>query len=361
MGFWLNLVTIGLIEHKLEEHKLLRSTKLKVVNPGQTINLGSMKVEFIRTTHSIPDACSLAIHTPVGTVVHTGDFKIDYTPIDGEMLDFGRLAALGNKGVLALMSDSTNSERKGYTMSESIVGDIFDKLFLNCTKRIVVATFSSNVHRLQQVLDISKRYNRKIAFTGRSMVNVSEVALKLGELKFNRENIVDIEKVDKMDDKEVLIMTTGSQGEPMSALTRIASSTHRHIQIEKDDMTGTITLTLNDTVGTSVTLPIYNKQVIWNVSGLAAGKYTVTMEYVGDTYYCNDIVQFEVEVLKATPTVELNNNNFYYNGSSQSIEVNDINTNSDGNINIAEINDGSITPEHADYLRKKFLWGVKGI
>ena len=169
-------LTIGLIEHKLEEHKLLRSSKLKVVNPGQTINLGSMKVEFIRTTHSIPDACSLAIHTPVGTIVHTGDFKIDYTPIDGEMVDFGRLAALGNKGVLALMSDSTNAERKGYTMSESTVGEVLDKLFINCTKRIVVATFASNVHRVQQIVNSAVKYKRKIAVCGRSMINMIETA-----------------------------------------------------------------------------------------------------------------------------------------------------------------------------------------
>ena len=147
-------LTAGLIENKLEEHKLLRSTKMKVVTPGQTITLGSMKVEFLRITHSIPDSCALAIHTPVGTVVETGDFKIDYTPIDGETIDFGRLAALGNKGVLALLSDSTNAERKGYTMSESTVGKVLDEIFVNCTKRIVVATFASNVHRIQQIINL---------------------------------------------------------------------------------------------------------------------------------------------------------------------------------------------------------------
>ena len=229
-------LTIGLIEHKLEEHKLLRSTKLKVVNPGQTINLGSMKVEFIRTTHSIPDACSLAIHTPVGTVVHTGDFKIDYTPIDGEMMDFGRLAALGNKGVLALMSDSTNAERKGYTMSESTVGEVLDKLFINCTKRIVVATFSSNVHRVQQIVNSAVKYGRKIAVCGRSMINMIETARKFGYIKVPDNVFIDIDMIKSYPDEKLTIITTGSQGETMSALTRMASGEHKKVQITPNDL-----------------------------------------------------------------------------------------------------------------------------
>ena len=229
-------LTIGLIEHKLEEHKLLRSTKLKVVNPGQTISLGTMKVEFIRTTHSIPDACSLAIHTPVGTVVHTGDFKIDYTPIDGEMLDFGRLAALGNKGVLALMSDSTNAERKGYTMSESTVGEVLDKLFINCTKRIVVATFSSNVHRVQQIVNSAVKYGRKIAVCGRSMVNMIETARKFGYIKVPDNVFIDIDMIKSYPDEKLTIITTGSQGETMSALTRMAAGEHKKVQITPNDL-----------------------------------------------------------------------------------------------------------------------------
>lgn len=229
-------LTIGLIEHKLEEHKLLRSTKLKVVNPGQTITLGSMRVEFIRTTHSIPDACSLAIHTPVGTVVHTGDFKIDYTPIDGEMMDFGRLAALGNKGVLALMSDSTNSERKGYTMSESTVGEVLDKLFINCTKRIVVATFSSNVHRVQQIVNSAVKYGRKIAICGRSMINMIETARKFGYIKVPDNVFIDIDMIKSYPDDQLTIITTGSQGETMSALTRMASGEHKKVQITPNDL-----------------------------------------------------------------------------------------------------------------------------
>ena len=229
-------LTIGLIEHKLEEHRLLKSAKLNVVNPGQTVDFGAMKVEFIRTTHSIPDACSLAIHTPVGVVVHTGDFKIDYTPIDGEMMDFGRLAELGNRGVLALMSDSTNSERKGYTMSESTVGEVLDKLFINCTKRIVVATFSSNVHRVQQIVNSAVKYGRKVAICGRSMINTIETARKFGYIKVPDNIFIDIDMIKSYPDDRLTIITTGSQGETMSALTRMASGEHKKVQITPNDL-----------------------------------------------------------------------------------------------------------------------------
>ena len=229
-------LTIGLIEHKLEEHRLLRSANLNVVNPGQTVDFGTMKVEFIRTTHSIPDACSLAIHTPAGVVVHTGDFKIDYTPIDGEMMDFGRLAELGNRGVLALMSDSTNSERKGYTMSESTVGEVLDKLFINCTKRIVVATFSSNVHRVQQIVNSAVKYGRKVAICGRSMINTIETARKFGYIKVPDNVFIDIDMIKSYPDDRLTIITTGSQGETMSALTRMASGEHRKVQITPNDL-----------------------------------------------------------------------------------------------------------------------------
>ena len=228
-------LTAGLISNKLEEHNLLRSTKLKEVSPGQTINLGKMKVEFIRITHSIPDACALAITTPVGTIVHTGDFKIDYTPIDGETIDLGRLASIGNKGVLALMSDSTNAERKGYTMSESTVGDILDKLFINCTKRIVVATFSSNVHRVQQIVNSAVKYKRKIAVCGRSMINMIETARKLNYIKVPDNVFIDIDEIKSYPDDKLVIITTGSQGEPMSALTRMASGEHKKVQITPND------------------------------------------------------------------------------------------------------------------------------
>ena len=228
-------LTVGLIENKLEEHNLLRSTKIKQVRPGQVITLGSMKVEFIKITHSIPDACALAIHTPAGTIVHTGDFKIDYTPIDGEIIDLGRLATLGNKGVLALMSDSTNAERKGYTMSESNVGEILDKLFINCTKRIVVATFSSNVHRVQQIVNSAVKYKRKIAVCGRSMINMIETARRLGYIKVPDNVFIDIDTINSYPDDSLVIITTGSQGEPMSALTRMASGEHKKVQITPND------------------------------------------------------------------------------------------------------------------------------
>ena len=166
-------LTAGLISNKLEEHKLLRSTEMHIVNQGDTIKLGNnFKVEFISSSHSIPDSVMLAITTPIGTVLHTGDFKVDFTPIDGQIMDFGRISELGKQGILALMSDSTNSERKGFTMSESSVGELFDKLFLNCTKRIVVATFASNVHRVQQIVNSAEKYGRKIAVCGRSMINM---------------------------------------------------------------------------------------------------------------------------------------------------------------------------------------------
>ena len=172
-------LTIGLIKNKLEEHNLVNSTKFYPVDQGQTIRLGCFKIEFIRSTHSIPDSVMFAINTPVGTVVHTGDFKVDFTPIDGQLMDLGRIAEIGNKGVLALMSDSTNSERKGYTMSESSVGEVFDKLFMHCSKRIVVATFASNVHRVQQIVNCAVLTKRKIAICGRSMINMINTAMDL--------------------------------------------------------------------------------------------------------------------------------------------------------------------------------------
>ncbi len=230
-------LTVGLIQNKLEEHKLLRSTKLHEVMQGQTIKLGkNFKVEFIRSSHSIPDSVMLAITTPAGTVLHTGDFKIDYTPIDGKIMDFGRIAELGNKGILALMSDSTNSERKGFTMSESSVGEVFDKLFLHCTKRIVVATFASNVHRVQQIVNSAVKYNRKIAVCGRSMINMIETARKLGYIDCPENIFIDIDMINTYNDEQLVIITTGSQGEPMSALTRMAAGDHRKVKITPNDL-----------------------------------------------------------------------------------------------------------------------------
>jgi len=229
-------LTVGLIKNKLEEHKLLRKTKIKTVMQGETVTLGKIKVEFIRSCHSIPDAVMLAITTPVGTVIHSGDFKVDHTPIDGQSMDLGRLAELGNKGVLALMSDSTNAERKGYTMSESSVGAVFDKLFLNCRKRIVVATFASNVHRVQQIVNSAVANNRKIAVCGRSMINMIDTAKELGYIQAPENLFIDIDMIKNYTDDQLVIITTGSQGETMSALTRMAAGEHKKVVITPNDL-----------------------------------------------------------------------------------------------------------------------------
>ena len=229
-------LTIGLIENKLQEHHLEKTAKLNTVKQGQTIVLGKIRVEFIRSCHSIPDAVALAIHTPVGTVVHTGDFKIDYTPIDDQKIDLGRLAELGNKGVLALLSDSTNAERKGYTMSESTVGEVFDKLFLNCKKRIVIATFASNMHRVQQIVNSAVANNRKIAICGRSMINMIQKAVELEYIHAPKNIFIDVDMIKNYSDDQLVIITTGSQGEPMSALTRMANGEHRKVNINSNDL-----------------------------------------------------------------------------------------------------------------------------
>ena len=227
----------GLISNKLEEHKILRSTEMHIVTQGETIQLGNnFKIEFIRSSHSIPDSVMLAITTPAGTILHTGDFKVDYTPIDGQLMDFTRIAELGKQGIMALMSDSTNSERKGSTMSESSVGEVFDKLFLNCKKRIVVATFASNVHRIQQIVNSAVKYGRKIAVCGRSMINIIETSVELGYIKCPENIFIDIDMIGSYTDEQLVIITTGSQGEPMSALTRMAAGDHRKVKITPNDL-----------------------------------------------------------------------------------------------------------------------------
>ena len=230
-------LAMGLIRNKLEEHKILRSSKLIEVMQGETITLGKhFKVEFIRSTHSIPDSVMLAIKTPVGTILHTGDFKVDYTPIDGKIMDLGRIAELGNEGILALMSDSTNSERKGFTMSESSIGPVFDNLFDGCTKRIVVATFASNVHRVQQIVNSAVKYKRKIAVCGRSMINMINTARELGYIDCPEDLFIDIDMMSTYNDEQLVIITTGSQGETMSALTRMAAGDHRKVKITPNDL-----------------------------------------------------------------------------------------------------------------------------
>lgn len=229
-------LTIGLIQSKLEEHKMLDIVDLNVVKPGDTIALEKLKIEFIRTNHSIADSCALAIHTPLGIVVHTGDIKVDFTPVDGNVIDLQRLAKIGKQGVLLLMADSTNACHPGYTMSEKTVGETLDNLFSKGKGRIIVATFASNIHRLQQIINSSIKYGRKIAFSGRSMEKISEVAIRLGYLDMPEGLLIDLKDLKLYNSNQITIVTTGSQGEPMSALTRMASSTHKNIQIEKDDM-----------------------------------------------------------------------------------------------------------------------------
>ena len=229
-------LTLALVENKMKEYPKIKY-KAVSVKPKNVLKIGAFSIEFIKVSHSIAGSLALAITTPVGTVVHTGDFKIDYEPIDGAMTDLPRLGEIGRKGVTLLLCESTNVCRKGYSMSEKSVGRTLDEIIKNhADNRIIVATFASNIHRMQQIMDIAEKYKRKIAFTGRSMINVSEVAMKIGELHYNRDNIVDIEKVDKLDDKEVLIMTTGSQGEPMSALTRMAAGEFKSVKIRPNDL-----------------------------------------------------------------------------------------------------------------------------
>ena len=236
MPIYATRLTAKLIEHKLEEHRLLRTTKLNIVEQGQIINAGKMSVEFIRSSHSIPDACMLAIHTPAGVVVHTGDFKVDYTPIDGQIIDFARLAELGSKGVLALLADSTNSERKGFTLSEKSIGPVFDSLFEGCKKRIVVATFASNVHRVQQIVNSAVKFGRKIAVSGRSMINMINSAIELNYIDAPDNLFIDIDNIKNYTDEQLVIMTTGSQGETMSALTRMANGEHRKVNLTGNDL-----------------------------------------------------------------------------------------------------------------------------
>ena len=229
-------LTIGLIENKLKEHGLLATTSLNIIKPRESAKFNHLEVEFIRNTHSIADSCSLAIHTPVGIIFHTGDFKVDLTPIDNEPMDFERISELAKEGILLLMSDSTNVERKGYTMSERAISETFTKLFEHATGRIIVATFASNIHRMQQIIDASKRYNRKVAFSGRSMENISKVATELGYLHIDDDQLVNIHNINSVADDELTLIVTGSQGEPMGALARIAFSNHRHIKLKPNDL-----------------------------------------------------------------------------------------------------------------------------
>jgi len=230
-------LSLGIIRNKLEEHILPHKPKLHTVSAGDRIKAGAMSVEFIHVNHSIPDACALAIHTPLGTLIHTGDFKLDTTPIDGEMMDIVRLGELGREGVLMLMCESTNAERPGHTPSEKNVGESLEYIFsTHAKKRIIIATFSSNVHRVQQIINTSARYKRKVAITGRSMLNIVSTAIELGYMKVPAGVLVDINDIKRFKPGEITLITTGSQGEPMSALYRMAFSDHSQVTLDANDL-----------------------------------------------------------------------------------------------------------------------------
>lgn len=247
-------LTLTLIENKLKEHRL-NEVSLNCVKPGSVIKLGCFSIEFINVNHSIAGAVGLSITTPVGVVFHSGDFKIDFTPVNGDTMDLNRISEIGKKGVLLLMADSTNIEIKGTTMSESVVKDTLDHVFNdNAKRRLIIATFASNVHRLQQILDLAVQYKRKVAFSGRSMINIAEAAAKIGELKIPDGLIIDVEKIKSFKDEQVLIVSTGTQGEPMSALTRMASGEFNKVVIGK-----------NDTVVISASVIPGNEKMIYGV------------------------------------------------------------------------------------------------
>lgn len=247
-------LTVGLIEGKLKEHGLLSKAKLNIVKPGDTVTLGCFKTEFIHVNHSIPDSVAVAVKTPVGTIVHTGDFKIDSTPIDGEMIDLAKFSELGKKGVLALLMDSTNATRPGFTMSEKIVGASLSHIFKDAGgKRIVVATFSSNIHRVQQIVDEAVKCGRKVAVSGRSMINVVTIATELGYLKIPKGVLIDIDLIKNYTDDKLVIITTGSQGEAMSALHRMAFGDHRKVTVGPNDL---IVISANPIPGNEKTVNI---------------------------------------------------------------------------------------------------------
>lgn len=229
-------LTMGIIENKLREHDLVNKVRKKVVSYGQYINLGDFRIEFVRTNHSIADSTALAITTPAGVIFHTGDFKVDYTPVFGDMIDLQRIAEIGKKGVLALLCDSTNVMKPGFTMSERTVGRTFDNIFDDCRdSRIIVATFASNVDRVQQIINSAKKYNRKVVIEGRSMVNIISTAIELGYLDVPDNIIIDIENLKNYTDDQIVIITTGSQGEAMAALSRMAGSIHKKLYIKPGD------------------------------------------------------------------------------------------------------------------------------
>lgn len=279
---------IGLIKNKLEEHQV-RGARLHNIHAGETFQLGCFRIEAIRTTHSIADSICLSIDTPVGKIFHTGDFKIDYTPVDGDPIDLAKLAQLGSEGVLLMMADSTNANRPGSTRSEKVVGKTLDSIFKTAENRIIISTFSSNVHRIQKIIDHSVRYGRKIAFAGRSMLNVASLALELGYLSVPQNSIVNIKNTKGIPDRKLTIITTGSQGEPMSALARMANNEHKDITIKKDDI---VVLSSSPVPG--------NERMVSNViNKLIQHDAQVIYSDIADTHVSGHACQDELKLMHA--------------------------------------------------------------
>jgi len=283
-------LTLALLEHKLEEHKLNEKVTLVTATKGSVFRAGCFSVEYVKVNHSVAGSFALNITTPVGTVFHTGDFKVDYTPVDGEIIDLHRIAEIGKRGVHLLLCESTNVERPGYSMSESAVGKSLDKIFAdNAGKRLFIATFASNVHRLQQIMDLAEKYGRKVAFSGRSMLTVCEAASKIGELKYDPYIVVDVEKIERMQLKNVVVITTGAQGEPMSALTRMASGEFSKINIGYDD---TIVISASPIPG--------NEKMVYNViNNLYRLGAHVIYESLAEVHASGHACQEEIKLIHA--------------------------------------------------------------
>lgn len=283
-------LTLALVEGKLREHGLLGAVQLNEVHPKQTVKLGCMAVEFIHVNHSIPDAVGMAIHTPAGVLVHTGDFKVDYTPISGLPIDLTRFGELGSKGVLALMADSTNAERPGYTASERTVGESFDKLFSKAEgKRIIIATFSSNIYRVQQIVDNAAKYGRKVAVFGRSMTNVMTIAIEKGYLSVPKGVLIDIDMMNRYEAERIVLITTGSQGEPMSALSRMAMNEHKKVTITPQDFI----------IISATPIPGNEKAVTKVVNELLKAGAEVVYERMYDVHVSGHACQEELKLLLA--------------------------------------------------------------
>lgn len=281
-------LTLGLVENKLREHNM-NNVKLNKIDSGDLIEIGCFKIEFIKTNHSIPDSVALAVHTPVGIIVHTGDFKIDYTPINDEAIDLRKFAEIGNKGVLALLADSTNVERPGYTMSERTVGDTFNDIFSKAKHRIIVATFAFNVYRIQQIIDSAVLFNRKVVVSGRSMINVIGVATELGYLSIPDGTLIDVNEMDKYPYDKIIVITTGSQGEPMSALARMAYSEHRKIELVPGDLV----------VISATPIPGNEKTVSRVINQLMEKGVNVIYESLADVHVSGHACQEELKLIHA--------------------------------------------------------------